>query len=114
MSPLWHEAARSGMSAFAAELGGKADVPQTSLNRRSRPQAVFLPDRRVHHLRPTFQGDFRTFCVAPKIATTRFKDQRSSREIPAQAWDRLASSTRYRFASTAGPPMLRSQHSRRE
>src|SRR6266508_1824201 len=35
-----------------------------------------------------------------------FQHQRSSEEIPAEGWDRLASSTRYRFASTAAAPML--------
>src|SRR5258707_7190703 len=46
-----------------------------------------------------------------------FQHQRSSGELPAEGWARLASSTRYRFASTAGrhdapfPTLAQGEHS---
>src|SRR5260370_19618963 len=66
------------------------------------PKPSFLPDGRVFHLRPTFQE----ICgpsasrrkLLPLVSTSAFLRGKSR----LKRWDHLASSTRYRFASTAG------------
>jgi hypothetical protein len=82
--------------------------------RQHRPQAV-IPSRWPRSPSPdNVPGDLRTFCVASKIATTRSNISVPPGKSRLKGWDRLASSTRYCFASTTGRHDAPFQHPRRE